>query len=117
MRLHRSAWGVERMPQGTSQPINIALLVSLERLDVPENRDAFINLSIAAKAASRRWSSSKAALDRVRTRAIIHGLHLPTETDSLFADFGKRPENEQSDEFPFPMADTIEISDGEGSDM
>ncbi|KMK59614.1 C6 transcription factor, putative [Aspergillus fumigatus Z5] len=117
MRLHRSAWGVERMPQGTSQPINIALLVLLERLDVPENRDAFINLSIAAKAASRRWSSSKAALDRVRTRAIIHGLHLPTETDSLFADFGKRPENEPSDEFPFPMADTIEISDGEGSDM
>lgn len=44
MRLHRSAWGVERMPQGTSQPINIALLVLLERLDVPENRDAFINL-------------------------------------------------------------------------
>ncbi|GFF42399.1 hypothetical protein IFM58399_06596 [Aspergillus lentulus] len=116
MRLHRSAWGVERMPQGTSQPINIALLVLLERLDVPENRDAFINLSIAAKAASRRWSSSKAALDRIRTRAIIHGLHLPTETDSLFADFGKRPKNEPSAESPFTMADTLETSDGEGSD-
>ncbi|RLL94262.1 hypothetical protein CFD26_101717 [Aspergillus turcosus] len=116
MRLHRSLWGVERMPQGTSQPINMALLVLLERLDVPENRDAFINLSIAAKAASRRWSSSKAALDKIRTRAIVHGLHLPTETDSLFADFGKRPENEPSDESPFTMVETIETSDGDGSE-
>ncbi|EAW12869.1 putative C6 transcription factor [Aspergillus clavatus NRRL 1] len=117
MRVYRSSWGVDRMPEGTSQWVNTALFSLLERLDTPENADAFINLSIAAKAASRRWSWSRAALDNIHSTATTMGVHIPTETEPLFADLeGRQDCSRTSSESPLFRVESVEATDGDGSE-
>ncbi|GKZ24284.1 hypothetical protein AbraIFM66951_011192 [Aspergillus brasiliensis] len=84
MRIHRSCWGLDRMPVSIIQCITEALFTLLDDLEEPNNREAFITLSIAAKAFSRRWESSRTILGTLRTTAQAKRLALPSETDSLF---------------------------------
>ena len=84
MRSHRSCWGVDRMPVSNIQCITAALFTLLDDVEEPNNREAFITLSIAAKSFSRRWESSRAVLATLRTTAHERGVTLPIETDSLF---------------------------------
>ncbi|PWY86774.1 hypothetical protein BO70DRAFT_333218 [Aspergillus heteromorphus CBS 117.55] len=84
MRIHRSCWGVDRMPVSNIQCITGGLFTLLDDLEEPRNREAFITLSIAAKSFSRRWESSRVVLQSLRTTARQRGVVLPSETDSLF---------------------------------
>ena len=72
------------MPVSNIQCITEALFTLLDDLEEPNNREAFITLSIAAKAFSRRWESSRTVLGTLRTTAQAKRLALPSETDSLF---------------------------------
>ncbi|KAK1148200.1 hypothetical protein N8T08_010846 [Aspergillus melleus] len=62
LRIHRTSWGVDRMPVQNIHFIATALFALLDDLSDPANRDAFVDISITAKAFSRRWGSSKAML-------------------------------------------------------
>ncbi|RAL03229.1 putative C6 transcription factor [Aspergillus ibericus CBS 121593] len=84
IRSHRSCWGFDRMPVSNIQCITAALFTLLDDLEEPNNREAFITLSVAAKAFSRRWESSRTVLGTLRTTAHERGVTLPSETDSLF---------------------------------
>ncbi|PYH88014.1 C6 transcription factor [Aspergillus ellipticus CBS 707.79] len=85
MRIHRSCWGVDRMPVSDIQCITGALFTLLDDLEESGNREAFTTLSIAAKAFSRRWESSRMVLQTLRSTAGETGVTLPSETESLFS--------------------------------
>ncbi|KAE8154583.1 hypothetical protein BDV25DRAFT_126445 [Aspergillus avenaceus] len=86
MRLHRSLWGIEHFPGCNIQWIALSLFVLLEGLDDADNREAFTNLSIAAKAASRRWALGKGILRAIQLTARKMAVTLPPDTDALFSD-------------------------------
>ncbi|RAH67887.1 putative C6 transcription factor [Aspergillus aculeatinus CBS 121060] len=85
--IHRSCWGVERMPVSNSSCLLGALLALLDGLDEPDNREAFITLSVAAKSLTRRWDGGRNLLGIVRSTAQAQGVILPVETASLFTTF------------------------------
>lgn len=86
MRIHRSAWGTDRIPVPYMLWVTTALLTLLPNLSNPQNRDAFINLAVAAKAFARRWAVGKAKLELVMRRAKEMGVEWPVEIGPLFAD-------------------------------
>lgn len=86
MRIHRSAWGIDRIPLSNIFWITTALLTLLDNLSDPQNRDAFSNLAVAAKAFSRRWVLGQAKLEQLQQRASDRGIALPDETGPLFSD-------------------------------
>ncbi|KAF9895330.1 hypothetical protein FE257_000234 [Aspergillus nanangensis] len=86
IRRHQQAWGVDRMPVRNVQWITAALFTLLDGLDDSDNREAFIGLTVSAKAFSRRWGSSKGLLRTVEAVAQKTETGLPTETDPLFAE-------------------------------
>ncbi|OJJ42822.1 hypothetical protein ASPZODRAFT_104512 [Penicilliopsis zonata CBS 506.65] len=86
MNLHRQSWGLDRMPSGNMQWITVAQSTLLEDLDSIDNREAFVSLSLAAKAAARRWPMGKGLLRSIAMTARQQGVVLPVETDTLFAE-------------------------------
>lgn len=98
MKLHRSFWGLDIFPAGHIQWITVSLFTLLEGLDDPANREAFTNLSIAAKTASRRWTLGKGMLRAVQVTAGKMAVSMPPETDLLFADFEQQIRNSKDRE-------------------
>jgi hypothetical protein len=83
----REAWGLEYMPPINIHWLTVSMYTLLEALDEEENRDAFVTLSIAAKAASHRWALGKGMLRLVQLTAKQTKVSLPPETEALFSDF------------------------------
>ncbi|KAL2816453.1 hypothetical protein BJX63DRAFT_387377 [Aspergillus granulosus] len=84
--VHRSGWGFDRMP-GISAPCILgALFILLEALHDPANRDAFISLTVAAGAFSRRWECPRAVFRSLQNTARERGIVMPPETDPIFMD-------------------------------
>lgn len=86
MRLHQKNWGLDRMPVRNIQWVTAALFTLLGGLEQPDNREAFISLSVSAKALSRRWGMCKKLMRTVEAAANDSKTGLPTETDPLFAE-------------------------------
>lgn len=86
MRIHRSSWGIDRIPVSNVPSICTALLALLTNLSDPQNCDAFINLAVAAKASARRWVLGRVKLELVQQQAQKMGVELPDETKPLFSD-------------------------------
>lgn len=82
--IHRSSWGIDRIPVSNIFWITTALLTLLPNLTDPENRDAFVNLAVASKAFSRRWVLGRSNLGLVQRRAREMQVDLPDETGPLF---------------------------------
>jgi len=83
----REAWGLDYMPPVNIHWFTVSMYTLLEALDDEENRDAFVSLSIAAKAASHRWALGKGMLRLVQLTAKQMEVSLPPETEALFSDF------------------------------
>ena len=83
--IHRSSWGIDRIPVFNIFWITTALLTLLPNLTDPKNRDAFVSLAIAAKAFSRRWVLGRSNLVLVQRRAKEMQVDLPDETGPLFS--------------------------------
>ncbi|KAL4894869.1 hypothetical protein BDV59DRAFT_175146 [Aspergillus ambiguus] len=86
IRIHQKQWGLDRMPVRNIQWVAAALFTLLDDLEQPDNRAAFISLTVSAKALSRRWGSCKLILQAVEATAHDSKTFLPTETDPLFAE-------------------------------
>lgn len=86
MRIHRSAWATDRIPVPNMLWITTALLTLLPSLSNSQNRDAFINLAVSAKAFARRWVVGKAKLELVQRRAREIGVEWPVEIGAMFVD-------------------------------
>ncbi|KAG2412986.1 hypothetical protein HFD88_010545 [Aspergillus terreus] len=89
IRLHQKNWGLDRMPVRNIQWVTAALFTLLGGLEQPDNREAFISLSVSAKALSRRWGMCKKLMRTVEAAANDSKTGLPTETDPLFAELDK----------------------------
>ncbi|KAB8068205.1 hypothetical protein BDV29DRAFT_184942 [Aspergillus leporis] len=85
--IHREKWGIDRMAPSTVQWTSISLFTLLEALDAPENRKAFIELCIFARAISRRFALGKGIMRMIQVTASQAQVSLPEETDALFLDF------------------------------
>ncbi|KAL3462404.1 hypothetical protein BJX64DRAFT_139764 [Aspergillus heterothallicus] len=90
--VHRSSWGFDRMPGVNAPCIMGALFVLLEALDDPANRDAFVSLSIAAGAFSRRWECPRAVFRSLQNSARERGIAMPPETGPIFTDLDQLSE-------------------------
>ncbi|GFN20833.1 hypothetical protein AtubIFM55763_002646 [Aspergillus tubingensis] len=105
MEIHRSTWGIDIFPASHIHWIAVAMFTLLGQLDVSANQEAFINLCVAAKVASRRWPLARGTLRTVQVTAKKLGVRLPPETDALFIDFereiwGPRGRNGLSSLYP-----------------
>ncbi|GJP88302.1 C6 transcription factor [Aspergillus niger] len=89
MELHRSSWGIDMFPACYIHWIAVSMFTLMGQLDVLANQEAFINLCVAAKVASRRWPLARGTLRTVQITAKRLGVKLPPETDTLFLDFEK----------------------------
>ncbi|PLB49138.1 hypothetical protein P170DRAFT_436770 [Aspergillus steynii IBT 23096] len=87
LSIHRDKWGIDRMAPSTIQWISIGLFTLLEGLDALENRTAFIELCIVARAFSRRFPLAKGILRMIQLSASQQQVTLPAETGALFTDF------------------------------
>lgn len=67
--------------------VTLSMFTLLEDLDEEKSRDAFVILSIAAKAFTHRWSLGKGMLRSIQLTSKRMGIQLPPETDALFTDF------------------------------
>lgn len=68
-----------------TQGLGVSLFALLDHIDEPKSREAFINLCVAARAASRRWHLGKAMLRALQLTATQMGLQLPSEVRALFS--------------------------------
>ncbi|GLA06197.1 hypothetical protein AnigIFM60653_006721 [Aspergillus niger] len=89
MEMHRSSWGIDMFPACYIHWIAVSMFTLMGQLDVLANQEAFINLCVAAKVASRRWPLARGTLRTVQVTAKRLGVRLPPETDTLFLDFEK----------------------------
>ncbi|GLA16960.1 hypothetical protein AnigIFM62618_004068 [Aspergillus niger] len=89
MEIHRSSWGIDMFPACYIHWIAVSMFTLMGQLDVLANQEAFINLCVAAKVASRRWPLARGTLRTVQITAKRLGVRLPPETDTLFLDFEK----------------------------
>ncbi|KAE8379378.1 hypothetical protein BDV26DRAFT_291399 [Aspergillus bertholletiae] len=90
LSIHREKWGIDRVAPSTVQWTSIGLFTLLEALDSLENRNAFIELCIFARAMSQRFALAKGILRMIQVTAQQMAVPLPTETDALFLDFEKQ---------------------------
>jgi len=90
VNMHRLSWGLDLFVVTYIHWITISLFTMLEDLNDPMNREAFTSLSVAAKAASRRWALGKGMLRAVQVTARKMEVTLPPEIDVLFSDFEKQ---------------------------
>ncbi|KAL2862409.1 putative C6 transcription factor [Aspergillus lucknowensis] len=84
--VYRSNWGFDHMPGVNVHCMMTALLILLEFLDDHVNRDAFISLTMAAGAFTRRWGFTKPLLRNLQNKARERGVTLPPETGPVFID-------------------------------
>lgn len=87
LSIHREKWGIDRLAPSTVQWASIGLFTLLEALDSLENRKAFTELCIFARALSRRFGLAKGILRMIQVTAQQTEVSLPPETDALFLDF------------------------------
>lgn len=87
MGIHRERWGIDRVAACTIQWVTTALYTLLGALDSTENRNAFTELCILARAFSRRFPLAKGILRMIQLTAQQRHVSLPEETDALFTDF------------------------------
>ncbi|KAE8151670.1 hypothetical protein BDV25DRAFT_152291 [Aspergillus avenaceus] len=85
--IHREKWGIDRMAPSTVQWTSIGLFTLLESLDTRENRSAFIELCVFARAIARRFALGKGILRMIEVTASQTQVALPEETGALFIDF------------------------------
>jgi hypothetical protein len=85
--LHKTLYGITRLPIVNLQWITIALYVFLADLDDQEHRAAFIELCICARALARRWRFAMGVLRMIQLNAKKLHKNLPDETVRLFEDF------------------------------
>ncbi|OGM41999.1 putative C6 transcription factor [Aspergillus bombycis] len=90
LNMHREKWGIDRVAPSTVQWTSIGLFTLLEALDSLENRKAFTELCIFARAMSRRFGLAKGILRMIQVTAQQAEVSLPPETDALFLDFEKQ---------------------------
>lgn len=90
VEIHRSTWGIDLFPASHIHWIAVSMFTLLGKLDVPANQEAFVNLCVAAKVASRRWPLARGTLRTVQVTAKKLGVRLPPETDPLFIDFERK---------------------------
>lgn len=83
----RESWGIEFMPPVNIHWFTVSMYTLLDDLDQQASRDAFVSLSIAAKAASHRWALGRGMLRLVQLTAKQMQVTLPPETKALFSDF------------------------------
>ncbi|CEL04101.1 hypothetical protein ASPCAL05233 [Aspergillus calidoustus] len=105
--VHRSSWGFDRMPGANAPCIMGALFVLLEVLDEPANRDAFISLTVAAGAFSRRWECPRAVFRSLQNTARERGITLPPESGPIFMDLDQLSEKSTPVKSETPEAPTI----------
>ncbi|KAE8313847.1 hypothetical protein BDV41DRAFT_246749 [Aspergillus transmontanensis] len=84
MQMYRTTWGLEHMPIFHIQWVQAALFILLENLQKDDNCEAFIILSIAAKAFSRRFEKAKRLLRSLQDTARELRINLPVEVAPLF---------------------------------
>ncbi|KAK5949259.1 hypothetical protein OHC33_009800 [Knufia fluminis] len=84
MGLLISRWGVENFPVILMHPVSSALLVLLEGVEHESQREAFVNMCVALRAASRRFRVGKGIMKLVKDKAVEMGVTLPRETEQLF---------------------------------
>ncbi|KAI3002245.1 transcriptional regulator family: Fungal Specific TF [Aspergillus niger] len=87
LRVHRDKWGIDRMAPSTIQWCSIGMFTLMEALDSTDNRNAFVELCIIARAFSRRFPLAKGILRMIQLSATQTEVALPEETDALFTDF------------------------------
>lgn len=75
------------MPQANVHWITVSMFTLLDYLEEDKSRDAFVSLSVAAKAFSHRWSLGKGILRLFQVTSKQMEVKLPPETDALFTDF------------------------------
>ncbi|RAH71875.1 C6 transcription factor [Aspergillus aculeatinus CBS 121060] len=85
--IHRAKWGIDRMSPSTIQWWSIGLFTLMESLDSQENRNAFVELCIIARAFARRMPLAKGILRMIQLSANQMQVVLPEETEALFEDF------------------------------
>ncbi|KAJ5782321.1 hypothetical protein N7457_004095 [Penicillium paradoxum] len=83
----RESWGLDCMPPIDIHWFTVSMYTLLESLDNQASRDAFVSLSIAAKAASHRWALGRGMLRLVQLTSKQMEVTLPPETEALFSDF------------------------------
>ncbi|GAB1198566.1 hypothetical protein APSETT444_007892 [Aspergillus pseudonomiae] len=86
MQMYRTTWGLEHIPIFHIQWIQAALFILLENLQKEVNCEAFIILSIAAKAFSRRFEKAKRLLWSLQDTAQEMRINLPVEAAPLFVE-------------------------------
>ncbi|KAL4948540.1 hypothetical protein BDW69DRAFT_91175 [Aspergillus filifer] len=96
--LHRERWGIDRMDPCTIQWITTGLYCLLGSLDSLENRNAFIELSIIARALSRRFPLAKGIMRMLQLTANQMQVSLPEETNALFSAFAAESWSEKDRE-------------------
>lgn len=85
--IHRDLWNLEQMPPVTVHWVTVSMFTLLEYLDEEKSRDAFVSLSVAAKAFSHRWSLGKGMFRLFQVTSKQMEIKLPPETDALFTEF------------------------------
>ncbi|KAI9368233.1 hypothetical protein BJX61DRAFT_233410 [Aspergillus egyptiacus] len=87
LRIHRERWGIDRMAPSTYHWVFSGLYALLKGLDSTENRNAFTELCIIARAVSRRFPLAKGVMRMIQLTAKQSQVVLPEETDALFSAF------------------------------
>lgn len=86
----RREWGLDSVTVMMTQFISVAIFTLMEDLPSPTSRAAFIELCVAARSFSRRWTLGKSMLRLVQLTAREMRISLPRETAVLFEDFESR---------------------------
>ncbi|KAL2827809.1 hypothetical protein BDW59DRAFT_160117 [Aspergillus cavernicola] len=96
--IHREGWGIDRMAPCTIQWVTTALYALLGALHSTENRNAFTELCIIARAFSRRFPLAKGIMRMIQLTAKQSQVSLPEETDALFSAFAAESWTEKDPE-------------------
>ena len=90
VELQRVKWGIDIFQGSYTQGLGVSLFALLDHIDEPDSREAFVNLCVAARAASRRWHLGKAMLRALQLTAREMELKLPSEVQALFSSSAAR---------------------------
>lgn len=88
MNAYRSKWRrIEYQPVEYLQHAAVCLFILLEDLDSPESRQAFVELSIVARAMARRFQLGRGIFRMIQLTARQQEIEMPEEVKSLYQDF------------------------------